>query len=128
MAAVVANVWKAAEFRQGHLGIDSWVMFFRMADYPRPQLPLTLYRGTTKGRTRGMAWTTDPDKARWFAERFNGFVGDPAGLFRTAFAYIVVAPPDAALADIDSILPSGGRGEHEVVVDPRLLPRVQRLI
>ena len=36
----------------------------------RPSKPLTLYRGCTPDGVLGMAWTSDPDVARWFTERW----------------------------------------------------------
>jgi hypothetical protein len=42
----------------------------------------TLYRGVAgRGRARrvrGLSWTSDPDKARWFAQRFGQRLGQPA--------------------------------------------------
>lgn len=99
-------------------------MFFDMADYPKPAEPLTIYRGATPHRARGMSWTTDPDKARWFTEYREG----RSSSTRPAYVYTVVAPPDAVLADVDALEGGeGGRGEHEIVVDPRRLPKVRRL-
>jgi MFS superfamily sulfate permease-like transporter len=34
-----------------------------------PEAPVTLYRGCAPERRFGMSWTTDLDRARWFAER-----------------------------------------------------------
>jgi hypothetical protein len=68
-----------------------------------------------------MAWTTDPDIARWFASRMRA--ADP----RPAHVYTVTAPPEAVLAVMDDVLGADGRAEHEVVVDPRLLPKLRRL-
>lgn len=120
MAAIVADVWSAAEFPQQCLSVALWCMFFRMAEYPKPAGPLTLYRGATSGRARAMAWTTDRTMARWFASRMRA--ADP----RPAHVYTVDAPPAAVLAVMDEVEPDG-RQEHEVIVDPRLLPKLTRL-
>ena len=120
MAAIVADVWSAAEYPQSHLPVRDWCALFRLADYPKPDGPMTLYRGSTPGRARGMAWTTDADMARWFASRMRGT--NP----RPAHVYTVNASPESVLAIMDEADPHG-RGEHEVVVDPRLLPKVARL-
>jgi hypothetical protein len=82
-------------------------MFFEMADYPNPAGPLSIYRGATRGRARGMAWTTDPDKARWFADRFSGLAGQ--GPFRAAHVYTVTAPPAAILCIVDEVDRTAGR-------------------
>jgi hypothetical protein len=67
-----------------------------------------------------MAWSRDRDKAMWFARRW-------ASTGHVVHVYTVAAPPNAVLADIDTLEPDG-RGEGEVVVDPRLLPRLQRAV
>ena len=120
MAAIVAGVWSGAERPQSHMAVRDWLELFRSADYPKPPEPLTIYRGATPGRARGMAWTTDLDMARWFASR--GKAADP----RPAYVYTVTAPPEAVLCVFDDVEPDG-RAEHEVVVDPRLLPKLRRL-
>lgn len=122
MAAVVCDVWTRAERPQGNLGLGMWVMFFEMAGYPKPAGPLTVYRGATLGRARGMSWTTDLEKARWFAGRFAQDTR-----FRPAYVYAVEAPPEAVLADVDALQGDGGRWEGEIVVNPHRLPKVRRL-
>lgn len=37
----------------------------------------TLYRGCSKGREFGMAWTDDREQADWFAHRFGQMFGPP---------------------------------------------------
>jgi hypothetical protein len=68
---------------------------------------------------RGMAWTTDRDKATWFADRWGR-------VDRDAYVYSVIAEPAAILADVDAIEGDGGRRECEIVVDPAMLPRLRR--
>ncbi len=119
LPAVVADVWSAAEFPAKSLPVEAWVRFFRLAAYPAPAQPLTVYRGTTAARRRGMSWTTDLEQARIFADACA--LGG-----RTAEVVTVIAPPKAVLAVMDEVEPEG-RKEHEVVVDPGLLPRVRRL-
>jgi hypothetical protein len=121
MAAIVADVWSAAEWPQSHMTVALWCELFHVAAYPEPAEPLTLYRGATPGRARGMAWTTDLKMARWFASRMRA--ADP----RPAYVYTVTAPPEAVLAVMDDVEPDG-RAEHEVVVDPRRLPKVARFL
>jgi hypothetical protein len=63
-----------------------------------------------------MSWTTDRDKARWFAERWQLTVGC------SAFVYATTPPMEAVLAVIDD------RNEGEIVVDPSLLGAVRRVL
>jgi hypothetical protein len=67
-----------------------------------------------------MSWTTDSERAQWFADRWSRTVG------ATAHVYTVLAPPAAILADVDAIEGEGGRMEGEIVVDPAKLPRLAR--
>ena len=78
-----------------------------------PEEPLTLYRGADRDSGgRGLAWTTDPDRAKWFAYRL-GREG------RTVFT--AVAPPGVILAHFT------GRNEDEYVVDYSLLTDIKEL-
>jgi len=113
---VVRWVWRIAEGPSRSVGVREWVSLFRAAAYPAPKVALTVYRGTTRGRRRGMAWTTDLDKARWFADRW---ILD--GGYSETEVVTVVVPPAAVLCQIDE-----GR-EAEVVVDPSMLPAVHRI-
>lgn len=73
---------------------------------PRPQTSQVLYRGCRRKRDgRGMSWTSDPIKARWFAKRLLRRKGQPGYVFRTT------VKPDALLARFV------GRGEAEYVLD-----------
>lgn len=120
--ATLAHVWGVAKWPERALGADTWVRLFRSVGFvseagrPAPVEPLQAYRGATWGRRRGMAWTTDLDRARWFAERTTafGFVGHVFG---------AVVEPVAVLASLDS---PNGRGEQEIVIDPAYLPPIGR--
>jgi hypothetical protein len=120
MAAVLAEVWSAAEYPSHLMPVRDWVALFREANYEKPEHSMTLYRGTTSGRRRGMSWTTDLEKARWFAGRMVDFG------YSRAEVVTVIAPPEAILCDLDPLDPEG-RGEEEIVVDPSALPPVRRL-
>lgn len=67
---------------------------------------LTVYRGAAPGYERGMSWTTDLERARWFANRFN----------QGHEVFVAEVPREAVLARF------GRRGEDEVVIDPDYLP------
>jgi hypothetical protein len=67
-----------------------------------------------------MSWTTEVDKARWFADRWHRTTG------RATYVYTTTAEPAAVLADVAAVEP-GGRLEAEIVVDPSMLGRLRRL-
>jgi|688.fasta_scaffold161898_1 hypothetical protein len=68
--------------------------------------PIAIYRGYTRpGSMKGWSWTTDPDKADWFARRFADaggacFVAEGTVSKQYLIAYFT------------------GRNESEIVVDP----------
>lgn len=118
---LVARVWSLAEFPEGSIGLSAWVAMFREAGFvtddagvERPRSPLRVFRGTTWGRRRRMSWTSDADKARWFARRASlfGF----SGMLVSA-----TAPPAGVLGILQ------GRNESEVIVDPATLTLVTRI-
>lgn len=110
--SVVADVWSMAEFPESHFDMpETWRGLFEDAGYthdgkpaPRPSAPVNVYRGCHHERRFGMAWTTDLDQARWFADRDLGN--------GTGQLYVHRAAPRELLAFID------GRGEREYVLDP----------
>jgi hypothetical protein len=63
-----------------------------------------------------MSWTSDIEKARWFASRTSLFFGEPTGMVFTA-----TVDPMWVLAVLNR-----GRGEAEIVVDPVGLPALRR--
>ncbi len=120
---VLVEAWTIPEWPASHLTARVWVSIFREAgfvsdppDLRPPSEPLTVYRGATFGRRRGMSWTLDLDRARWFASRSSLLTGRPVGMvFRSSI------PPESVLA-----IMTGGRREAEVVVDPVGLPPIRR--
>lgn len=70
---------------------------------------ITIYRGYAKltGKRRGWAWTTDLEKARWFARRF-AHKGEPR----------VVS---SLVSKADVIAYFTRRGESEIVINPKNL-------
>lgn len=87
-------------------------------DAELPKGEITIWRGVNDPDDgRGISWTRDKDKAAWFAKRFarlNGKDKTPAVFEATVF-------PENVLACFD------GRGEQEVVVDPRGLRNLRRI-
>jgi hypothetical protein len=71
---------------------------------------------------RNFAWTTDPERAEWFARRFGRFA-DGSDSFRPVFVYETDAPPHSLLC-----IPGdeGRENEAEYVIDPRGL-KVRRI-
>lgn len=110
---LIVSIWDAAERPQAHLGVDLWSTLFGLAALPKPAEPLTLFRGAVPRHARGMSWTPDRALAEWFAHRFDAL--------SPGFVYVVEAPPAAVLW-----AGTNGRKEQEVIVDPRLLPRLRR--
>ncbi len=104
--------WTLIEF-PGNLGTGRMVDLFQAAgfvsdqdDVTAPTEVLTVYRGVQGyGSPRGLSWTTDLDKAVWFARRWPYL---PLG---TVWAAEV--PPKHVLGMFH------GREEAEVVVNPR---------
>jgi hypothetical protein len=111
--AVVVEAWMMAEFPVSNVHPEFWVDWFETAGYthnghpsPRPKAPVTLYRGCVPEHRFGMSWTTDLDRALWFA------LGHGEGR-----VYVYQADPAALLAFIGE----WGRHEAEYVVDPYFL-------
>jgi hypothetical protein len=120
--SVVAAAWTAAEYPSASLSRRLWIAWFRAAAYPAPDRALTIYRGSPPRCARGMAWTTRPEKAEWFAGRLGMNSGRSV-----AHVYTVDAAPEAVLADVDAIDSEGGRGEGEIVVDTSMIGTLRRL-
>ena len=110
---LLPDVWCLVEFPQNALGMLYWLKLFKttgfVTDEPglvKPDEQLTVYRGCTL-ETRGrLSWTTDLDRAEWFATRLKYF--GEAG----STVYSADVPPRHVLGLIK------GRNEHEVVVNP----------
>lgn len=123
--ALVCDVWSGAEWPQQSIGQRDWLEIFATCGFisesgaAAPCEPLTLWRSDwpwSKGR--GMSWTRNIEKARWFASRnalFSHVFYDvklPGAIFEAT------VPPAAVLACLDG---DGSRDESEVVVNPRRL-------
>ena len=111
----LSMVWSDAEM-PSQFSQQKLIGMFKRAGYLtdeedsrfRPTGDIPVFRGVQKEEfSRGMSWTTSPQKARWFALRWN-IVG-------TGYVYAATAPPESQLAFFS------GRGEQEVVVDPQHL-------
>ena len=89
---------------------------FRKAGYvtdgpEKPTEPIKVYRG---GKPTGLAWSSMLDVAQWFATRWTKDLPLPV--------YSAIAPQEAVLARFT------GRGESEVVVDPRKLFDIEEVL
>ena len=119
--AVLASEWTNAGY-PADLGAARVVTLLRHAGFVTdtegltpPTDRLLVYRGADRRAARGVCWTTNPELAAWFAER-GAYFGNPQTTVFTA----MVAPRGVLGVFL-------GRGESEVVVDPRLLSRVREL-
>lgn len=121
---VLIGVWTMAEFPARYVSRAVWLHWFdvanRVARYPVPAAPIQIFRGATPKFRRGMSWTTDRDRALWFANRYSDRPGHRAGKL-----YQVTVPSEVVLADVDAVAGEGGRGEGEIIADPRRLPPVR---
>jgi hypothetical protein len=116
----VIDAWSGTEYPYVNFPRDMWLAMFRAIGYTcdgepaeRPAERVTLYRGVLGTATvRGMSWTTDLEKAWWFARRHSDL--------GVAMVYQSIPPVTSLLAYI------GDRNESEYVVDPRGI-RVEKL-
>lgn len=116
---LVSDAWNLPEFPEGNYGTAIWHSMFDMSGpihcdnegiraLEVTEVP-TLYRGAIQSRRRGMAWTSDRDKAEWFAKRLQiGHVG--GHVWR-----LDKVPVDRVFARFDT------RNEDEWVIDIRRL-------
>lgn len=111
----ILKVWGSAEF-PAQLGIDPWLEMFGATGYVAdgdepPEWPITAYRGSQLGQPEGFSWTWDLEKARWFARRLT-----QAGI--EGAVYAITLRQEDVLASLNG---PDGRGECELVVNPRML-------
>ncbi len=82
----------------------------RMFDYLSRQPELTVWRGAGHSLARrGLSWTTDKDKAQWFADRF----GDRG---KDSYLWQLTIPGSKIIAYLSD------RGESEVILDSSRIP------
>ncbi len=109
LARLLPEIWQAAHHPERALSAEVWMALFRKAGFvsdrgqPAPTKPLRVWRGALHFYRRGMAWTTDREKAVWFATAF----GLPSKV------YTAIAKPTRVLALFDD------RDEAEIVLDTR---------
>jgi hypothetical protein len=116
LAELVVTAWTDCEWP--YAARDNWLMLFlrhvrgsHVQFEAAKKTPKTLYRGVNRGEGRrlGMSWTTDRDKAIWFAKRNAAFFD------RRPVLYTVNPFKEDILAAYDD------RGEDEFILDPRSL-------
>lgn len=108
--------WRMLWFGEGvavHAMDEEEAALFKVLQRKAAEGTLTLWRGTSaiNAAARGMSWTTDYDKAVWFARREGR--GHPV-------VWEVKPPPHRIFAYMD------GRGEREVIVDTKGLRGIRR--
>lgn len=114
LRSLLEAFWSDMESPAYVYGCGTVVRWFRRAGFvsddpavQRPTEPITVWRGTQTCRSadgRGVSWTTDRDKARWFAARFA--IDEPGWVWEAT------VPPSGVLGMFTD------RGEEEVVVSP----------
>jgi hypothetical protein len=122
---IVEDAWVQPEWPEANYGTPMWRTMFQQVGYlhldedgqpqPRPEVVPTLWRGAIPSRRKGMAWTSDRERAEWFVRRWQ-----PGGSFRKASLWrLDDVPADRVFARFD------GRGEHEWALDTRGLTPVR---
>jgi len=106
----LAMAWTSCHYPARTFGIRTSVDLFKAAgfisDRPGVELPtsdLVVYRGCRPDGYFSLSWTTDYERAKWFAKNYNS---DGATVFR------VEVPPQHILAMFSE------REENEAVVNP----------
>jgi hypothetical protein len=122
---LLADTWTDVEFPHQN-GVRKLVAMFKRANpaylmtkkekailHKLPD-PIEVFRGLQggKARIRALSWTTDYDKARWFACRFHQ---------KAPVVYQAEIRKEGVFAYFE------GRGESEVVVNPSKLLNVRRV-
>lgn len=113
LRAVICDAWNGAEFPCLTVPRRIWLEWFRSVGFvsdsgrSAPTEPLEVWRSQV-GRTIGLAWTTDRERAEWFHKRN---VERPGCAPRMLHGFV---PPPAVLAFVDE------RNEAEVVCDPTM--------
>jgi hypothetical protein len=125
LSKLLPTVWtRSTSFPSMWAGSDTWVKLFRRAGFVSnvpsmrkpPKGELVVYRGTPKadrGSALRLSWTTDLEKATWYANRLN---------------FLDSAQPTVW----EAVIPGSGvlglfqdQAELEVVVNPRQLRSLQ---
>ena len=121
-SATLAAVWADTEFPFDHTSdwLDlftdpKFIEMYAMTETDFEALRnmpdnLVIYRGCSKDKQEGMAWTTEKETAQWFAARWG--LGDNR-------VYTTTVPRRDVFMFCDS------RGESEIVVDPRCIVEIR---
>lgn len=99
---------------------NEWIaLFARTVEVPKPDEPLTVYRGTCWEEYRigwiGMSWTTDRNIAARYCQFHHFFHGGDCRSPRVILHTVI--QPESVVADLRNI----GNPEKEIVANPRLL-------
>lgn len=134
LPVLLPRVWAfSSNFPSMYAGSDSFVKLFERAGFvsdvsevQRPTESMMLYRGVPNAVprfARGIAWTTDLEKARYFSHRLDHLT-DPIFEPRHTIQPTVwtsVIDPDGVLALFYE------QNELEVVVNPRRLRKLRKI-
>jgi hypothetical protein len=124
-ADALTHLWITVEFpnHDANVSVEEFLKYFSKADkellmgkdiekYNSLPDKITVYRGTClKSTTKALSWTTNIEKARWFANRFgnNGKVYEATIDKKDIFAYFT------------------NRGESEVVLNYKKLEKIRKI-
>lgn len=114
---LLREMWIDTELPNLHRQRGYWLGLFKLSRENRSELmtpnehealatlpdPVRIYRGAAPKYARGLSWTTDPERAKWFAERYSAWSGR---------VFTCVIPKTKILAYFLE------RDENEVVIDP----------
>lgn len=116
LAKAVEASWTMPDNPQTQLTREDWLGYFQKVGYldntvraPRPSEPITVWRGADASRRRRWSWTTDTDRAEWFADRLTS-AGIDGRVWKTT------APARARLAHFHG---EDSRGEDEHVINTK---------
>jgi hypothetical protein len=101
----LVRTWVETEWPCHELAAEHWIDLFRSFDLPQVSSPIEVWRAQLRGQPIGLAWTRDPERAAWFAERSNQMLLMEADILHGS------APRGQVLAVIDG-------PEQEIVIDP----------
>lgn len=130
-ATLLPHAWAFnSNYTSMYAGTDTFVRLFERVGFvsdtsaSQPTEFMTIFRGTTdtpRRLARGLSWTTDLEKARWFSHRFDHLLNPRLGIEKSIRPTVWSAeiPPDGILALFYA------QGETEVVVNPRRLRKLQ---
>jgi hypothetical protein len=106
-------------FRSSRPGRENLMDEEELALYRALPALVTVYRGAVPLYRRGISWTTDKERAAWFAYYHGHHFYEGPERKAKARVYSVTIERDSVWALLN------GRGESEVLLDPDLLTKIE---